>query len=148
MLQKSHKIKNHHRRSFNIANAYKIVSHFREFFKNKKRVADSKRTAARFLHCFDNYYLHLLGITRVHPLTRERNSVLLYVNVLNSYFNNIAGFEEVGWVLNKAVGHFGNVKKSVVVNAYINETAEVNDVSYSSVKLHAGFKVVYIENVG
>ena len=73
--------------------------------------------------------------------------MLLHVYVLNNYVNNVTYGEQIRWVLNEAVGHLGNVKKSVVVNADVNEAAEVDYVTDSSLYLHSGLKVCNLKNV-
>ena len=74
--------------------------------------------------------------------------MLLNVNVLDANLDNVTGLEELGGVLNEAVGHLGDVKQTVVVHADVNEATEVNNVSYGTLKLHFGLKVVDVENVG
>ena len=91
---------------------------------------------------------HILLLGIAHSLTGEGDSVLCDVNVLNLYLYDIARLKELGGVLDISVAHLGDVKKTVVVNADINEATEVNDVSYGAVKLHTGLEVVDIENVG
>ena len=74
--------------------------------------------------------------------------MLLYVNVLDSYFDYITCFEKLGGMLDESVAHLGDVKKAVVVNTDINEATEVNNISYSTLKLHFGLKIVDVENIG
>ena len=74
--------------------------------------------------------------------------MLLYVNVLDSDLDDVAGLEEVGWVLDVSVAHLGDVEQTVVVNADVYEAAEVNHVSDGTLKLHFGFKVVDVKDVG
>ena len=74
--------------------------------------------------------------------------MLFNVNVLNSDLNNVSGLEELGGVLNELIGHFGDMKKTVVVNSDINEATKVNDVTNGTLELHIGLKVGYLENVG
>ena len=51
-------------------------------------------------------------------------------------------------MLDEAITHLGDVKQTVVMHTDINEATEVNNVSYSTLKLHFGLQVVYVENVG
>ena len=74
--------------------------------------------------------------------------MLLNVNVLDANLDNVACLEELGGVLDELIAHLGDVKKSVVVNSDVNEATEVNNVSYSTLKLHIGLQVVDVENVG
>ena len=84
----------------------------------------------------------------IHTFSREGYTALLGVNVLDLYFNYVAGFEELGGMLDVSVTHLGDVKKTVVVNSDINEATEVNNVSDSTLELHIGLQVVDVENVG
>ena len=74
--------------------------------------------------------------------------MLLNVNVLDANLDNIAGLEELGGMLDVLIRHLGDVKKTVVVNADINEATEVDYVTYSTLKLHTGLKVGDVKNVG
>ena len=51
-------------------------------------------------------------------------------------------------MLDEAVAHLGDVKQTVVVNADVYEAAEVNHVSYSTLKLHIRLKIIDVKNVG
>ena len=74
--------------------------------------------------------------------------MLFNVNVLDTNLDYVACLEHLGGMLDKLIAHLGDMKQTVVVNTDINEATEVNNVSYSTLKLHIGLKVVDVENVG
>ena len=90
----------------------------------------------------------ILTLIGIHTLSGEGNTAFLGVNVLDLNLDNVACLEELGGVLDVLITHLGDVKKSVVVNSNINEATEVNNVSYSTLKLHIGLKVVDVKNLG
>ena len=74
--------------------------------------------------------------------------MLLNVYVLDKNLNDVTGLEQLGGMLDEAVGHLGDVKKTVVVNTDVNEATEVDNVADGALELHAGLKVGDVENVG
>ena len=74
--------------------------------------------------------------------------MLFYVDILDYNLDDITGLEKLGGMLDKSVGHLGDMEKSVVVNADINEATEVDYVTDGALKLHTGAEVGDIENVG
>ena len=51
-------------------------------------------------------------------------------------------------MLDEAFRHLGNVNKSVLMHADIDECTEVNDVAHGSLQDHADLQVLHIENIG
>ena len=84
----------------------------------------------------------------IHTLSGKSDAALLGVYVLDTNLNNVTGLEEIGGVLDKSVGHLGDVEQTVMVNTDVNEATEVNYVSDSTLELHIGLQVIDVENVG
>ena len=77
----------------------------------------------------------------------ERNAFFVKVDTLYLDRNHVADRQHLRGVLNESVGYFGDMHKSVLMNADVHESAEVDDVSDSTRKLHTGCEVAHIHNV-
>ena len=109
----------------------------RFFLRNLRSFWDSLDKAAPIKELF-------IGI---HTFSGKRDSVLLYVYVLDADLDNVTGLKEIGGMLYKSIRHLGDVKQAIVMHADINEATEVNNVTYGALELHTLGKVANIKNL-
>ncbi len=94
------------------------------------------------------FILAFFGLFRVGRTHREIYSLFLSVNADNAHANDFAHGKSFGRVLYIIIRNFGNMNESVVMNSYIHERAEVDNVAHGPRKLHTFFKVFYVHKVG
>ena len=69
------------------------------------------------------------------------------IDTKNNHINHIANLYSLAGMTESAIGNFGNVHQTVLVDTDINEDTKINDVSYSARQFHSGFQILDIQYI-
>lgn len=71
----------------------------------------------------------------------------LLIDIQNGDLNHVADRNDLGWMLDKFIADLRNVYQTVLVDADIDEYAEINDIAHRSAEHHAGLEILQFQNI-
>lgn len=93
------------------------------------------------------FYIRLV-FSCIHTLSCKGNAAFLSINILDSYLDDIACLEEVGWMLDEFIAHLRDMKKTVMMNANVNKATKINNITNGTLELHIWLKIINIKDIG
>ena len=77
----------------------------------------------------------------------QANAVALFIHTKNNDFYDVADLHSFAGMAESAVGYFGNMHQTILMDTDIHENTEINDVTNCTGQLHALFQVFHFQNI-